>query len=72
MGYRSAHALIGYKGKWPPNMRKSRSTAAGVIDVTYTYGKNCPPLPPYPPFYTKFLYYGIMQYRPMGIAQILN
>ena len=38
-GYRSAHALIGYKGAWPKNMRKSKSVSKSAVEVTYTFGK---------------------------------
>eukprot|EP00795_Rhopilema_esculentum_P012766 gene12766-3498_t len=36
-GYRSAHALIGYKGAWPKHMRKSKSVSAFAVEVTYTF-----------------------------------
>ena len=37
--YRSSHALIGYKGKWPKMMTKFKSELTGKVEVRYTYGK---------------------------------
>ena len=37
--YRSSHALIGYKGKWPKMMTKFKSESTGKVEVRYTYGK---------------------------------